>query len=59
MATEEQKAKQQEFTELARPLMKWLCDNYHPHVIVTVTPTSAELSEGIMHTGQILDYVHD
>ena len=47
------------FEEAARPLIKWLCDNHHPHVTVIVTPTSAELLEGIRSTGEIMDYVKD
>jgi len=47
------------FEEAARPLIKWLNENYHPHVTVIVTPTSAELLEGLQSTGQIMDYVKD
>lgn len=33
--------------ELAvRPLMEWLAENVHPHHVVMVTATSAELLEG-------------
>ncbi|HHT23152.1 MAG TPA: hypothetical protein GXZ87_07575 [Bacteroidales bacterium] len=45
------------FEDLARPMMKYLCENYHPHVTVIITPTNAELLEGKMSTGEILDYV--
>lgn len=48
-----------EFEDVTRPVIKYLCDNYHPHVTVVITPTSAELLEGKMSTGQILDYVQD
>jgi len=51
--------KSKELEELSRPLIKWLCDNYHPHVTVIITPTSAELSEGILCTGIINDYLKD
>ena len=54
--TPEQKA---EFEALTRPLIKWLCENYHPHHTVIVTPTSAEMLEGVCCTGQVLDYVRD
>ena len=33
--------------EAARPLIKWLNDNCHPHCEVIVGPGSAELVEGI------------
>ena len=51
--------KKTEFFEIARPMIKWLCDNCHPHVSVIVTPTNAELLEGVSSTGEIMDYVHD
>ena len=51
--------KQDEFIMLCRPLLKFLCENCHPHVTVIVTPTDAQLMEGICSTGQIMDYVQD
>lgn len=51
--------KQDEFIALCRPLLKFLCENCHPHVTVIVTPTDAQLMEGICSTGQIMDYVQD
>ncbi|MDO9536087.1 MAG: hypothetical protein Q7J85_12345 [Bacillota bacterium] len=48
-----------EFEALARPLMKFLNDNCHPHVSVIVTPTNGELLEGVCSTGEIMDYVKD
>lgn len=48
-----------EFDETARPMIKWLCDNCHPHVSVIITNTNAELLEGVASTGEIMDYVHD
>ena len=53
------KEKLKEFEEVARPLIKFLNDNCHPHVSVIITTTSAELLEGVCSTGQIMDYVHD
>ena len=47
------------FEELARPMIKYLCENYHPHVTVIITPTSAELYEGLKSTGYIDDYIRD
>ena len=43
------------FEELARPMIKYLCENYHPHVTVIITPTSAELLEGLKTIGRIED----
>lgn len=41
--TEEQR---EEFKKLTEPVMKWLCDNFHPHVTVIIEPSRAELLEG-------------
>lgn len=41
--TEEQK---DEFEKLTKQVMKFLCDNFHPHVSVIVDPTHAEILEG-------------
>jgi len=50
---------QQELEKLARPIMQFLNENFHPHVTVIITPTSAELLEGLCSTGEIMDYVRD
>lgn len=47
------------FEELARPMLKYLCENYLPHVTVIITPTSAELLEGMKTIGYIDDYLRD
>ena len=47
------------FEELARPMIKYLCENYHPHVSVTITPTSAELFESLKGIGNIDEYIID
>jgi len=57
MKTTEKQRK--EFEELARPILKYLCDNHHPHVTVIITPTTAELVEGCFTIGQVFDYVKD
>lgn len=48
-----------QFEELVRPVIKWLCENEHPHVKVIITPTGAELLEGPIGTGLIEDYIQD
>lgn len=48
-----------EFTELVKPLIKFLCDNYHPHVTIIVTPTGAELMEWLKSTWQITEFLRD
>ncbi len=35
------------FEEAAKPLIKFLCENCHPHTSVIVDSTGAELVEGI------------
>lgn len=54
--TEEQQAK---FDAIARQMLKFLCDNCHPHVSVIITPTTAELLEGACSIGEVFDYVRD
>jgi hypothetical protein len=46
------------FEAAARPLIKWLNENCHPHVIVTVDCGSAELSEGVCRA-VVEDYIKD
>ena len=46
------------FEEAARPLIKWLCENCHPHVTVIVEPSSAELKEGVSRI-VVEDYIPD
>jgi hypothetical protein len=48
-----------DFKSASMPLIKWLNENHHPHVSVIVTPTSAELCEGLQYTGPIFDFVKD
>jgi hypothetical protein len=38
---------QEEFGKAAEPLMKFLNDNFNPHIVVIVNLTRAELFEGI------------
>jgi hypothetical protein len=56
VATEEQR---KEFEEIARQMIRFLNDNYYPHVTVIITPTKAELLERVCSTGQIMDYIND
>lgn len=48
-----------DFEKAVEPLIKYLCDNYHPHVTVIVTPTGAELLEGKESTGEITEFIKD
>ena len=51
--------KTKDFEAVVRPVMQYLCENHHPHVIVIITSTNAELLEAKKSTGQIMDYVID
>lgn len=44
------------FEAAAKPLIKWLNDNGHPHCTVLVASTCAELVEGVanVHTEEFL-----
>ena len=46
------------FEKVARPLIKWLNDNRHPHVTAIITSTSAEIMERIA-AFPITDYIKD
>jgi hypothetical protein len=35
------------FEDAVKPLMKWLCENTHPHTTAIVTGNIAELVEGL------------
>ncbi|MFA5243662.1 MAG: hypothetical protein WC380_00040 [Pedobacter sp.] len=48
-----------DFESSARMLIKHICENHHPHVTVIVTPTGAELLEGVKSTGLVDDYLTD
>lgn len=41
------------------PLIKYLCENHHPHVTAIVTPTSVEIMEGKESIPKILDFLVD
>jgi len=44
------------FKEAVKPLMKWLCENTHPHTKAIVTGNLAELVEGVenVHTNEFI-----
>lgn len=50
MSEKTQKEKEQEmkeFQEITKPVIKYLNDNFHPHVTVIITTNRAELVEGL------------
>ncbi len=52
------KEKIKEFEEAAKPLVKFLCENCHPHTTVIVEPTGAELVEGVASV-RIEEFIKD
>jgi len=47
-----------EFEKIARPVIQWLNDNCHPHVIAIIDTSSAELLEGVCRI-PVNDYIKD
>lgn len=43
------KSQQEEFMTLAKPLIKFLNDNLHPHVLIVIDNGRAELLEGLFN----------
>ena len=41
------KQQQKGFEAAVQPLIKWLNENCHPYVVAIITPSRAELHEGI------------
>lgn len=56
---EDEEPESSDFEAVVRPVLKYLCENHHPHVTVIITPTTAELLEGLKTIGQVMDYVPD
>lgn len=59
MQTKTPEQRMDEFKEAALPLIKYLCENHHPHVTAIITGTSIELVEGMMSNPNIFDFVVD
>ena len=55
----DEEAEKGDFEAVVRPVLKYLCENYHPHVTLIITPTRAELLEILDSTSEILDYIVD
>ena len=51
--------KLEELKEAAKPLIKYLCENYHPHITAIVTPTSIEVMEGVQAASNITEFIVD
>jgi len=47
-----------ELHDASKPLVKFLCDNFHPHVQVIVSPNSSEFVEGLAMT-KIEEFIKD
>ena len=46
-------------SECAKPLIKYLCKNFHPHVTAIVTQTSVEVLEGKESVSDITEFIVD
>ena len=44
-----------DFNKLAKPLIKYLAENFDHHTKIIITPTTAELMQSGMNTGNIND----
>lgn len=44
--------------EASKPLVKFLCDNFHHHVYVIVNPTGVEMVQGIASV-KIEEFIKD
>lgn len=45
---QELEKEQNEFSELVKPIMKYLSEKHNPHCTIIITSVDAELSEGKM-----------
>lgn len=50
---------QESFKQAALPMVRWLCENVHPHHSVIVTSTTAALLESTCSTGHITEFLKD
>lgn len=53
------KEKLEKLKEAAKPLIKLLAEDYHPHHTAIVTSTSIELLEGVAIIPDIIDFLVD
>lgn len=47
----DQYSNRDDFKQLARPIMKYLCNHHHPHTTIIISGTNAEILEGIESVG--------
>ena len=47
-----------EFEKASHPLIKWMNENCHPHVVALIEPERAVLTEGV-YSVPITDYIQD
>lgn len=52
------KEQTKEFEEAAKPLIKWMAENLHPHHVAIVENTGAQLLEG-KAIARVVDYIKD
>ena len=52
------KEQTEQLQEASKPLVKFLCENFHPHVYVIVEPGGAEFVEGLARV-KIEEFIKD
>lgn len=59
--TLEEKAKivREEFKQAALPLIKYMAESHHPHMKAIVHCTGAEMLEGIVNSGEVMDFIQN
>ena len=55
IATKEQR---KQLEELSKPLIRFLNDNFHPHISIIIDPVSAKLKEDVCRI-VVKDYIKD
>ena len=56
---EKRKAKMVEMEEAAKPMIKYLAQNHHPHTTAIVTATGVEIVDGVMSNPNITEFLRD
>lgn len=55
----ENKERQDELLEVSKPVIKFLCEKFHPHTTIIITQTGVEVVEGVVSIQGINDYLVD
>lgn len=47
------------FDSLSDMGIKYMAEEHHPHMILIITSTNAQIFEGVKSTGEVLKYIKD